>query len=78
MSASKEVCAEAGDDTRDGEGDACAPGQTGTDNGPKELVGSKPSDVPANRRVPKTADYSSTWSRGTTLQRSDTRVREGQ
>ncbi|KAF5973773.1 hypothetical protein FCOIX_8631 [Fusarium coicis] len=46
-----EVCAEAGDDTRDGKGMAVAPGQTGTDNGPKELVGSKPSDVPANRQT---------------------------
>ncbi|KAJ4277826.1 hypothetical protein NW764_007859 [Fusarium oxysporum] len=28
-----------------------APGQTETDNGPKELVGSKPSDVPADRQT---------------------------
>ncbi|KAF4422175.1 hypothetical protein FACUT_10716 [Fusarium acutatum] len=28
-----------------------APGQTETDNGPKELVGSKPSGVPANRQT---------------------------
>ncbi|KAF5586556.1 hypothetical protein FPCIR_7849 [Fusarium pseudocircinatum] len=28
-----------------------APGQTETDNGPKELAGSKPSDVPANRHT---------------------------
>ncbi|KAF5628773.1 uncharacterized protein FTJAE_8723 [Fusarium tjaetaba] len=34
-----------------GKGMAVTPGQTGTDNGPKELVGSKPSDVPANRQT---------------------------
>ncbi|KAK2670792.1 hypothetical protein RAB80_013214 [Fusarium oxysporum f. sp. vasinfectum] len=34
-----------------GQGMTEAPGQTETDNGPKELVGSKPSDVPADRQT---------------------------
>ncbi|KAF5713581.1 hypothetical protein FMUND_7821 [Fusarium mundagurra] len=34
-----------------GQGMTEAPGQTETDNGPKELVGSKPSGVPANRQT---------------------------